>query len=55
MMTEEQQLELALKASMGGDSVQDLANESLDDDIVEIVPNKAKDPKTSIFYLGFLL
>ena len=40
MLTEEEQLELALKASLGGDSVQDLANEIIsiddDDDVVEI-------------------
>ena len=47
MLTEDEQLELALKASLGGDSVQDLANEIInvvdDDDVVEITADPTPD------------
>lgn len=46
MLSEEQQLELALKASLGNNSVLDLANDMDEDDVVEIFPEISKDPKT---------
>jgi hypothetical protein len=46
MLSEEQQLELALKASLGNNSMLDLANDMDEDDVVEIFPEISKDPKT---------
>lgn len=47
MLTEDEQLELALQASLRGDSVQDLANEIIiiedNDDVVEITADPIPD------------
>lgn len=50
MLTEEEQMELAIKASMDGQSVQNLVD-AQEDEIEDVTPVKPTEPKSSIFIL----